>query len=321
MMSHQVVGQMGHGAGHDARGRRRSRGFTLMELMVVVGIIALLVALLVTAVSKARSAAKRVQCITNLNTIGSAIHQYLVDNSDTFPLAASNKGHKDGDFLYWQSTASGTGSQFYIDMIGSAGVGKYIGALDDLSPGGLQALRCPADDRLEAAGFLATSPQQTQAHTPYTAGIYPFSYVINIFMISGNYPDVAPELPAIARTMSKVKDASEKIMVYEEDARTINDGVGDLRPLGSTTNLLSCRHDIREPLSIVSTTKPPDPDAPIAVSISSATPPQIVQMNHMGSTGNVLFADGHAETVGRGFAHVKAHYAPDPNAPSLSALP
>jgi prepilin-type N-terminal cleavage/methylation domain-containing protein/prepilin-type processing-associated H-X9-DG protein len=337
MMSHEVVRQQRHLASRDLRSKCRSRGFTLVELLVVVGIVALLMAAIFAAVTKVRSTGKRTQCLANLKTIGAAIQQYLVDNNDTFPEAASGKGPtQPGDFLYWQSTPilNGPGTQFAIDLVGSRGVGKYISALDDLSPGGLQALRCPADERLEGYGFFATSPQQTAAHMPYKdpiSGIYPypFSYVISAFMVSGNYPDNEPDLTTIARTMSKVKDASSKIMVYEEDARTINDGVGSLEAVTCTTwtgypapvtELLSCRHDIHEAPSTI----PPSGEA-ITVNFggSSGTPPEprFITMNHLDSYGNVLFADGHGEFVSRRFAHSKAHYAPDPNAPALAAVP
>lgn len=330
-MSHEVVRQQRHLAGRDLRSERRSRGFTLVEMLVVIGIIALLMAAVFAAVTKVRSSAKRTECLSNLKTIGAAIQQYLVDNNDTFPEAASNKGPtQPGDFLYWQSTPvpNGPNTQFAIDLVGSRGVGKYISALDDLSPGGLQALRCPADDRLESHGFLDTAPQQTKFHTPYPPG-YPFSYVISAFMVSGNYPDGGPDLATVARTMSKVKDASSKIMVYEEDPRTIDDGVGSLQAVscsmwtgypGAVTDLLSCRHDIHEAPSASGAT-----GEAITVSIggTSGTPPapQIILMNHVDSYGNVLFADGHGEFVSRRYAHSKAHYAPDPNVPALIAEP
>lgn len=101
---------------------RVAKGFTLVELLVVIGIIAVLIAILLPALNAARQQAKVVECAAYLRQIGIATHSYAADNRGHIPPPRFDNGSRSYNYLY-------NYSQVNAWPVGTEDIGANIGRL------------------------------------------------------------------------------------------------------------------------------------------------------------------------------------------------
>ncbi len=82
---------------------RDKTGFTLIELLVVIAIIAVLAALLLPALSRAKQKGQQAVCLSNLRQIGLAFEMYLNEHNDRFPDRRDLKSSLPGGYRPWTS--------------------------------------------------------------------------------------------------------------------------------------------------------------------------------------------------------------------------
>ena len=82
---------------------QRRKGFTLIELLVVIAIIGILAGMIFPVFARAREAARKVVCLSNVKNLATAVNMYLADNNDTLP----PKEHRKEVMAYFNTCPGG----------------------------------------------------------------------------------------------------------------------------------------------------------------------------------------------------------------------
>lgn len=111
--------------------KRAHSGFTLVELLVVIGIIALLISILLPALGRARGFAQSISCLANLRSIGQGMRLYATENKDWIPGAGNTTGRAfyASGVLTNGSAKTYTAAANTLDPIGSISVNDWIGPI------------------------------------------------------------------------------------------------------------------------------------------------------------------------------------------------
>ena len=186
---------------------RERNGFTLIELLVVIAIIAILAAMLLPALAKAKQRANQIACLNNQKQLGLGMMLYVSDSGDKMPgVGSNNQGFHTEDWIYWRTPGINVGGLVTLPL----GQSQIVALLGTGSKSNL--FLCPLDtDNTER--LINVPPPDT----------YFYSYSLNGLSKTTGMAlqwDSGTGLNPLNFKLTQVRRPPEKIMLAEEPATT-----------------------------------------------------------------------------------------------------
>ena len=267
--------------------------FTLVELLVVIGIIALLISILLPALSQAREQARAVKCSNNMRQIYLYTMMYVQDNKGFLPVPPSVLDGPASSITYplafymLNGATSGTGFGDYDYSQGT--LMEYFPTSVDARQ---QIFTCPSDQNGAGTVALSTTTSVVIRNFSYSFnGMLNWSFTGTGGSTTPNYFGVHSSAnkdgfgrPFKAVNMSRIMNAANKLFIIEEQSpndalfqyATGSGGTNFTFTSYSTADLPGCRHGNGR--------LPPN------------APPYVAGVDSNLGYANYIFADGHGET-------------------------
>src|SRR5579872_2800138 len=248
--------------------RSKARAFTLVELLVVIGIIAILVGILLPALSKARRSAQTMQCLSNLRQCGAAFFMYANDHQWQLPFP-NTTGPDGRQGLWYEVLDPYFQSMANTRRSGVAGEYTYT-----------SYKQCPVvDSEFSLSGSNGNSDSSATGENQTTE--YARSYKMNRYLMHFNGLNGGTSLGGSAAKITQVKDSSEFVLLG--DGISMDDvGYYTSGTAGQIDNGQFAMDPNFQPIFSVGSISP-----------GNESPPSL---RHGGGC-NILFVDGHAENV------------------------